>query len=77
MKDAKQFHRLRKLIMNDVRELVEDHRLRVTFVRSVDNLADIFTKALPAHAFFSLRDQIMNVPMHMRESSEYATTGGR
>ena len=60
-----------------VRELVEEHRLRVTFVRSVDNLADIFTKALPAHAFFSLRDKIMNVPMHMRESSEYATTGGR
>ena len=68
---------MRVSYMYYVRELVEEHRLRVTFVRSVDNLADIFTKALPAHAFFSLRDKIMNVPMHMRESSEYATTGGR
>ena len=52
-----------------VRELVEDHKLRVTFVRSVDNLSDIFTKPLPAHAFFPLRDAIMNVPLDQREGS--------
>ena len=50
-----------------VRELVEDHKLRVTFVRTHDNLADLFTKPLPGHVFFPLRDQVMNVPLHLRE----------
>ena len=31
-----------------VRELVEDLKLTVPFVASADNLADFFTKALPA-----------------------------
>ena len=45
-----------------VRELVEEHRLRVPYVETDKNLADFFTKALPARKFFTLRDKIMNVP---------------
>jgi hypothetical protein len=44
-----------------VRELVEEHKLRVPYVSTDDNLADFFTKALPASKFFPLRDKIMNV----------------
>ena len=44
-----------------IRELVEDHRIRCPFVNSVDNLADFFTKPLPASVFFPMRDHIMNV----------------
>ena len=53
-----------------IRECVENHRLRVPFVRTADNLADFFTKPLPARTFFAMRDIIMNVPPH-------ASTGGR
>ena len=49
-----------------VRELVEAHLLRVPFVKSEDNLADFFTKALPSRSFFPLRDRIMNVPHELR-----------
>ena len=45
-----------------IREKVEDHTLIVPFVRTVDNLADFFTKPLGAKAFFPMRDAIMNVP---------------
>lgn len=45
-----------------IRELVEDHRLRVSFVRSTDNLADFFTKPLPGKQFKAMRDIIMNAP---------------
>ena len=45
-----------------VRELVEDHVLRVPFVRSHDNLADFFTKHLAPKHFFALRKIIMNIP---------------
>ena len=45
-----------------LRELVEEHRLRVPFVSTVDNLADFFTKALHPSVFYAMRDQIMNVP---------------
>ena len=45
-----------------VRELIENHRLRVPFVSTVDNLADFFTKAQPPALFESMRDAIMNVP---------------
>ena len=45
-----------------IRELVEEHRLRVPFVSTVDNLADFFTKAQRPSVFYSMRDQIMNVP---------------
>ena len=44
-----------------IREKVEDHTLVVPFVRTVDNLADFFTKPLGAKAFFPMRDAIMNV----------------
>jgi len=44
-----------------VRELVEDHVIQVQYVNSSDNLADFFTKPLPAKTFFKLRDIIMNV----------------
>ena len=44
-----------------IRELVEDHKIRVPFVRTDDNLADFFTKPLRASIFFPLRDKIMNV----------------
>ena len=44
-----------------IRELVEDGKIVVLFVSSADNLADFFTKPLPAAKFFALRDRIMNV----------------
>ena len=48
-----------------VRECVEDHLLTVPFVRTDDNIADFFTKALESKRFFRLRDTIMNVaPEH-------------
>jgi hypothetical protein len=45
-----------------IRECVEDHKIRVPFVRSAANLADFFTKAMPSSTFFTMRDIIMNVP---------------
>jgi hypothetical protein len=42
-----------------VRELVEDGRIVVPFVRSADNIADFFTKPLPSKTFFKFRDIIM------------------
>ena len=50
-----------------VRELVENHVIRVPFVETTKNYADIFTKPLAAPTFFPLRDKIMNVPEHLRE----------
>ena len=44
-----------------VREKVEDLTITVPFVRSVDNLADFFTKPLPSKTFFTMRNTIMNV----------------
>ena len=46
-----------------VREAVEDLRLVVPFVKTVDNLADFFTKPLAPKDFFRMRDIIMNVPL--------------
>ena len=43
-----------------VRECVENHQLTIPFVKTVDNLADFFTKPLPAKTFFAMRDQLMN-----------------
>ena len=48
-------------LRNRFRELVEDHVIQVQYVHSADNLADFFTKALPAKTFFKLRNIIMNV----------------
>ena len=44
-----------------VRELVEDFRITVPFVRSESNDADFFTKPLKSSQFFALRDRIMNI----------------
>jgi hypothetical protein len=44
-----------------IREMVESGRLVVPYVRTVDNLADFFTKPLPASVFFAMRDKIMNI----------------
>ena len=44
-----------------IREMVEDGRLSVPYVRTTDNLADFFTKPLPASVFFAMRDKIMNI----------------
>ena len=52
-----------------VRELVEENRLRCTFVSTVDNLADFFTKDLKASVFFPMRDKIMNVARSDAQSS--------
>ena len=51
-----------------IRELVEEHRIRVPFVSTVDNLADFFTKPLKGKDFFRMRDVIMNVPAHARDA---------
>ena len=45
-----------------IRDQVEDFTLRVPFVRTADNLADFFTKPLPAKTFFAMRKLIMNEP---------------
>ena len=42
-----------------VRECVEDMRIRVPYVGTADNLADFFTKPLPARVFVPMRDRIM------------------
>ena len=49
-----------------VREMVEEMRLRVPYVNTVDNLADFFTKPLPPKQFALMRDEIMNVPFAER-----------
>ena len=54
-----------------IHELVEDHRIRVPFVSTVNNIADFFTKALPERTFVAMRDRIMNVGC-----SGVAATGG-
>ena len=45
-----------------VRECVEEHKLRVPYVATGDNLADFLTKAQPPDLFFKMRNIIMNVP---------------
>ena len=42
--------------------MVEAMKITVPYVNTHDNLADFFTKALPAKHFFALRDRIMNIP---------------
>ena len=41
-----------------LREKVEDHSVKLDFIPSADNLADMFTKALPQPAFEHLKEQI-------------------
>ena len=47
-----------------IRELVELGELVVPYVKTDDNMADFFTKALPAKRFYAMRNKIMNVPVH-------------
>lgn len=44
-----------------VRELVEDHKLVVPYVSTVDNMADYFTMPLPAATLYRMRTKIMNI----------------
>jgi len=45
-----------------IRQVVEDHQIVVPYVETDKNLADFFTKPLPARKFFELRKAIMNEP---------------
>ena len=54
-----------------VRELVERGEISVPVVATEDNLADFFTKPLPAKKFFAMRNTIMNYPGN-RERSDIA-----
>jgi len=45
-----------------IRQVVEDHQIVVPYVETDKNLADFFTKPLPARKFFPLRKAIMNEP---------------
>ena len=49
-----------------IRECVEDHKLSVPYVNTLDNLADFFTKPLEGKQFFHMRDIIMNVKQEHR-----------
>ena len=44
-----------------IREAVENNEIVVPYVQTDSNLADFFTKPLPAKKFFPMRDKIMNV----------------
>ena len=44
-----------------VREVVEEHRIVVPFVPTDANVADFFTKALPADKFLKFRQIVMNL----------------
>ena len=59
-----------------VREMVENMRLRVPYVNTVDNLADFFTKPLPARVFIQMRDTIMNVPPELSPPTSDRVHGG-
>ena len=45
-----------------IRELVLDAILRVQYVASKDNIADIFTKPLDKKTFIPLRTKLLNLP---------------
>ena len=60
-----------------VRELVEQHRIRVPFVSTVNNIADFFTKPLPKKQFIAMRDRIMNsAPTHHSAAPVVSARGG-
>ena len=52
-----------------IREMVEEGRIRVPFVSTVDNCADFFTKALTGKQFFILRQRIMNLHEGSKDGS--------
>ena len=59
-----------------IREKVEEGLLSVPYVRTVDNIADFFTKALPKETFFSMRDQIMNCDAHSSKEQRACVARG-
>jgi len=44
-----------------IREMVENFKISVPYVRTADNLADFFSNAPPAVDFYRFRDVIMNI----------------
>jgi len=59
-----------------IREKVEENMIEVPYVRTVDNLADFFTKPLMGDVFFNMRDQIMNCGKHAPMPVRRAARGG-
>ena len=59
-----------------IREKVEDGLLTFPYVRTVDNIADFFTKSLPRETFFSMRDQIMNCDAHSSKEQRACVARG-
>ena len=45
-----------------IREVVEEGQIVVPYVRTIDNLADFFTKHQTPKVFFAMRAKIMNIP---------------
>ena len=45
-----------------IRELVLDAILRIQYIASADNIADIFTKPLDKKSFLPLRTKLLNLP---------------
>ena len=50
--------------------MVEDGRIRVPYVATADNMADFFTKPLPAKSFFRMRDTIMNLDVEAMQKED-------
>ena len=46
-----------------VRDLVEDKQVKMEYVSSKEQIADIFTKALPKDAFEYLRSKLGGIPL--------------
>ena len=59
-----------------IRECVENHQIRVPFVRTDGNQADFFTKVKTGAEFVRMRDVIMNVPSGARGGVEGDTPSG-
>ena len=57
-----------------IREKVEEHELVVPFVKTTDNYADFFTKALDPAPFFAIRNKIMNIDSSSTSSSDESLT---
>eukprot|EP00966_Prymnesium_polylepis_P131297 3036506-Prymnesium_polylepis.1 len=59
-----------------IREKVEENMIEVPYVRTVDNLADFFTKPLLGDVFIRMRDQIMNCGKYAPLSTRRNARGG-
>ena len=46
-----------------LRELVQDKEVKLEYVNTKEQIADIFTKTLPKHAFLYLRDKLGVIPL--------------